>query len=162
MLPLRTILYPTDFSEPSRYAFELAHALARDYGARLVVLHVGLPPVIAYGEGVLPLDLDAYVLEANAKLRQIKSDDPAVTVEHCLVMERDPVPEILRAAEAMHCELIVMGTHGRTGLRRMLMGSVAEAVLRKARCPVLTVKMPFPRAQAAPVGAGSAAERPVA
>jgi nucleotide-binding universal stress UspA family protein len=86
MLPIRTILHPTDFSEYSGYAFRLACALARDYGARLVVLHVAAPPVVVYGEGVLP-----------------------------------PAPE---------------------DYQERLMGSVAEQVVRKAPCPVLTVKTP--------------------
>jgi nucleotide-binding universal stress UspA family protein len=62
----------------------------------------------------------------------------------------EPYAEILRVAEDDGCDLIVMGTHGRTGLRRLLMGSVAEQVLRQASCPVLTVKTPFPESVSAP------------
>jgi nucleotide-binding universal stress UspA family protein len=159
MLPLRTILHPTDFSERSRAAFQMACVLAKDYGARVLVLHVGMPPIVAYGfEGVLPSDTEAYALEANTQLRQLQSNDPEVLVEHCLVLERDPVPEILRQAGEAHCELIVMGTHGRTGLWRTLMGSVAEQVVRKAACPVLTVKMPFAKKESAKEGSARPAD----
>jgi nucleotide-binding universal stress UspA family protein len=148
MLPIRTILHPTDFSTPSQYALELACALARDHGARLVLLHVGAMPVMVYGEGVLPVDTDAYTLELREKLDKVQTPDPAIEVERRLVMVGDPVAEILGVAEDIACDLIVMGTHGRTGLRRALMGSVAEQVVRKASCPVLTVKMPVPVAHA--------------
>ena len=141
MLPIRTILHPTDFSEYSGYAFRLACALARDYGARLVVLHVAAPPVVVYGEGVLPPAPEDYQERLRGQLQQVVSPDPKVPVEHRLV-EGDAVTEILRLAEETKCDLIVMGTHGRTGLGRLLMGSVAEQVVRKAPCPVLTVKTP--------------------
>src|SRR5262245_54600940 len=123
MLPIRTILFPTDFSERSRCAFPVACALARDYGARLLVVHATMPPVIVYGEGFVPVDAVKYEEEARGKLDQIEAD-PRVPVERRLV-EGDPVTEILRVARETPCELIVMGTHGWTGLARFLMGSVA-------------------------------------
>ena len=67
--------------------------------------------------------------------------DPTVPVVHKLLVG-DPAEAIVQQAEAEHADMIVMGTHGRTGLTRMLMGSVAEAVVRRAACPVLTVKQP--------------------
>jgi nucleotide-binding universal stress UspA family protein len=82
-------------------------------------------------------------------------------VEHW-IFQGDPATEILAAAEKIKCDLIVMGTHGRTGLGRLLMGSVAEQVVRKAPCPVLTVKTPLPAArssnEAVAVAAGSDAK----
>jgi nucleotide-binding universal stress UspA family protein len=144
MLAIRIILHPTDFSEQSTYAFRLACALARDHNARLIVLHVATAPVVAYGEGVLPVDLDLYAQEAAAKLDKVQPPDLQVQVEHRLLVEAEPVSEILRQAAEEPCDLIVVGTHGRTGFRRVLMGSVAEQVVRKATCPVLTVKTPFP------------------
>jgi nucleotide-binding universal stress UspA family protein len=141
MLALRTILHPTDFSDYSAYAFRLACALARDYGARIVVLHVATPPVVVYGEGVLPPEPEGYKERLREQLHQVVSQDPKVPVEHRLV-EGDAATEILRLAGETKCDLIVMGTHGRTGLGRLLMGSVAEQVVRKAPCPVLTVKTP--------------------
>jgi nucleotide-binding universal stress UspA family protein len=148
MLPLRTILHPTDFSEYSRSALQLATALARDHGAKLLILHVGETPLVVYGEGVLPVDTGAYAQELQEKVEQIRPPDPQVAVEHRLVMAPEPVSEILAVAAEEGCDLIVLGTHGRTGLRRVLMGSVAEQVVRKAPCPVLTVKVPFGRGPA--------------
>ena len=143
MLAIRTILHPTDFSAPSAYAFQMACALARDYHARLIVLHVEPPPVAALGGMLavppLPEEYDRENLETQ--LRRIQPSDPAVRVEHRLVAG-DPVAEILRAAQEQACDLIVMGTNGRTGLGRLLMGSVAEHVVRKAPCLVLTLKSP--------------------
>jgi nucleotide-binding universal stress UspA family protein len=147
MLPIRVILHPTDFSERSRSAFRLAHALARDHGARLLVVHVGMP-VTAFAEGVLPLDDESYTLALREKLEGIRAADPRVRLAYRLVLGADPAAEIVRVAREAPCDLIVMGTHGRTGLRRALLGSVAEQVLRRAPCPVLTVKTPFPRVEA--------------
>jgi nucleotide-binding universal stress UspA family protein len=143
MLTVRTILHPTDFSEHSKLAFRLARSLARDYGARLIVLHVAEPPPGAVGERVFtlppPLDLEAL----RQRLQKLKPRDPKIPVEH-RVVEGLADTEILKAAEATKCDVIVLGTHGRTGLDRLLMGSVAEQVLRGAPCPVVTVKTPLP------------------
>jgi nucleotide-binding universal stress UspA family protein len=142
MLPVNTILHPTDFSDQSANAFRLACALARDYGAHLVLLHVTVRPVVAFGEGVFPGDLEDYRREGNEKLDRL-DPGPSVRVTRRLE-DGDPVGDILRVAEEIHCDLIIMGTHGRTGLARLLMGSVAEQIVRKAPCPVVTVKTPFP------------------
>jgi nucleotide-binding universal stress UspA family protein len=142
MLPIRTILHPTDFSYSARYAFDLASALAKDYGARLVVLHVHVPDVQAFAAmpSLPPVPVEDRS-EVLARLKGLRPLDPEVPVEYFL---RDgPVAdEILRLAREGPCDLIVLGTHGRTGLSRLLMGSVAEAVSRKALCPVVTVKAP--------------------
>jgi nucleotide-binding universal stress UspA family protein len=157
MLPIGTILHPTDFSDCATHAFRVAGALARDHGARLVVLHVAPLPVVVYGEGVVPPQPEVTQAELDAKLHQLQAPDPKVRVEHRLA-EGDAATEILRAAEETSCDMVVMGTHGRTGLVRLLMGSVAEQVVRKAPCPVLTVKTPLPaarlRAEAAPEKVG--------
>ncbi len=142
MLPIHTILHPTDFSERSRFALRLAGALARDYGARLILLHVAVPPVVVYGEGAILPTPEEERDQLLAELEQLQV--PGVHVEHRLE-EGDPVAEIVRVAEESRADLIVMGTHGRTGFGRLLMGSVAERTLRKAPCPVLTVRAPFPR-----------------
>jgi nucleotide-binding universal stress UspA family protein len=139
MLPIATILHPTDSSEHSEFAFRLACALARDYDARLVLLHVTLPPIIIYGEGAVAPEPWVVRAEAKEKLQNLEAQSHRVRVES-RVMEGDPVEMILRAAKETKSDVIVMGTHGRTALSRLLMGSVAEAVLRKAPCPVLTVK----------------------
>ncbi len=139
MLPVATILHPTDFSENSEFAFRLACALARDYKARLVLLHVLPPPMVIYAGGPVPAETWPSVEQAEEKLHQLEGKAHRVRVES-QVMEGDPVDMILRAAKETNSDVIVMGTHGRTALARLLMGSVAEAVLRKAPCPVLTVK----------------------
>jgi nucleotide-binding universal stress UspA family protein len=146
MLSIRTILHPTDFSENSDLAFRLACALAWDYGARLVVLHVVAPPATAlHAEGVtIPPPAVPHEPLRDA-LHRLKPSDPQVVVEYRLI-EGDAATEIVGLAEAMNCDVIFMGTHGRTGLSRVLMGSVAEQVLRKAPCPVVTVKKPFTEA----------------
>jgi nucleotide-binding universal stress UspA family protein len=138
MLPIRTILHPTDFSENSGYAFQFACALARDYGAKLVVLHVYPTPVL-FGDSMSALPLDVPRDELLKMLNEIKPDDPAIAIERVLVVG-EAAYEIRLAAEAHHANLIVMGTHGRGGLSRLVMGSVAEDVSRNANCPVLTVR----------------------
>jgi nucleotide-binding universal stress UspA family protein len=146
MLKIRTVLHATDFSGPSQNAFHVACSLARDHGAGLVVLHVAPAPILAYG-GVMapPPPPEPDRKELLAKLRQLRALDPKVPVEHVLA-EGDAADEILRVARECRCDLIVLGTHGRTGLGRLLMGSVAEKVVRKAACAVLTVKTPLPDA----------------
>ena len=143
MLAIRKVLHPTDHSELSRPAFELACSLARDFGAELVLCHVSPPPIVAAGEGVA---LDFPTGEAEqmaARLEHLKPADPRIRVTHEL-LRGDPAPEIVRLADEVGADLIVMGTHGRGGLGRLLMGSVAEGVMRKAPCPVVTVKAPTP------------------
>lgn len=135
------ILVPTDFSDCSRYAFQLAGVLARDHKARLIVLHVKptLGPMVAYGnvlEGFEPVQSEEKLREVLAHFRLPGS---GVAIEHRLVCG-DPVAEILHAACEEDVDLIVMGTHGWKGLTRLVMGSVAEKVLRDASCPVVTVK----------------------
>lgn len=140
MLPVRTVLHPTDFSEYSDYAFRLACALARNYGARLVIVHVAMPPTV-YGDEVIPWEPVDCKDQAQEHLQRLAAPDPKIKVEHRL-LEGEPAAEILRTAEETKADLIVMGTHGRTGVGRLLLGSVAELVVRNAPCPVVTVKMP--------------------
>lgn len=143
MLPIKTILHPTDFSEPAMLAFNLACALARDYGARIIVHHVEVPPVYVHGEAIVPLEPPEADTALYEQLKSIKPTDPNIPVEH-LLTRGDVVDDILMAAEKTNANLIVMGTHGRGPLMRLLMGSVAEQIVRKATCPVLTVKKPVP------------------
>jgi nucleotide-binding universal stress UspA family protein len=153
VLPVHTILHPTDFSDRSGYAFRVACSLTRDYGARLVALHVVTSPLtIVYGEGAVPLDPETFRAEAKVKLDSLEPPAPGMALERRLT-EGDPAAEILRQAREIDADLIVMGTHGRTGLARLLMGSVAEQVVRQAPCPVLTVRTPMAEAVAIPVGA---------
>jgi nucleotide-binding universal stress UspA family protein len=96
------------------------------------------PPIVTPESGYVLSTLDD-TDDVLKELRKMKGPGPAVPVE-CVGRVGDAVAEILDLAHSSHCDLIVMGTHGRTGLSRLLMGSVAEQVLRKAPCPVLTVR----------------------
>jgi nucleotide-binding universal stress UspA family protein len=144
MLRIRAILLPADFSECSQRAFHLARALARDYQARLVVVYVATtPPFVQPAELQRALSgPSGYGAELQARLRQDYAVDARTNIEYH-VCDGEPVSEVVRAAGDLGCDLIVMGTHGRTGLGRALMGSVAEEVLRRAPCPVMTVKWPL-------------------
>jgi nucleotide-binding universal stress UspA family protein len=136
MLKIRTILHPTDFSPLAQHAFEVACALAADYKARLVLLHVHEPPV-PVGE-LVSIEPAGY---RELLLRELKEMKPAPSIATEYRLEEGlVVPAILRVAHDTKCDLIVVGTHGRHGLGRVLMGSVAESVLRDATCLVLTVK----------------------
>jgi nucleotide-binding universal stress UspA family protein len=148
MLPIHTILHPTDFSDRSEHALHLACALARDYQTRLVLLHVIPSTIIGFGEGVIPPDPDLTVEAARRDLDRLAVPDPGLSPQR-VIGEGDPAAEILRVARDEAADLIVMGTHGRTGLGRLLMGSVAEQVVRRAPCPVLTATHPFPPEEAA-------------
>jgi nucleotide-binding universal stress UspA family protein len=149
VLAIKIILHPTDFSEPSDFAFRQAYSRARDYGARLVVLHVAKPFVAVAGERVMMLPPATDLEPLRDPLQQLRPQDPKTTVEHRLA-QGDTAAEILQTAQDTNCDVIVMGTHGRTGLDRLLMGSVAEQVVRRATCPVLTVKTPL--CQVPPLG----------
>ncbi len=143
MLPIKTILYPTDLSPSSEPAYQFACALARDYSARLVVLHVlELPIASLGGSQAVPLSpFDYGRSAAEAKLDALQAAHDGAAFEHH-ISEGRPLDGILAAAREYSTDMIVMGTHGRSGIRRALLGSVAEAVLRKAPCPVLVVRAP--------------------
>lgn len=139
MLHLRKILVPVDFSEDAQRALQVARSLARDHGATLV-LAAAAPPPPPVTESLLPAS--EYPGLVAAKRRELESVAATVTdlpIE-THVLGGEPGPAIVAIANDCDVDLIVMGTHGRSGLRRMLMGSVAEYVLRHAGCPVLTMK----------------------
>jgi nucleotide-binding universal stress UspA family protein len=141
MSGIHTILFPTDFSCTAAHAFPVAISLARDHGARLVLLHVAEEPALIDGTGLVPFDPAMYRSDLWEKLEQLAVRARGVEVETRL-SEGNPVTAVLHAAREVRADLVVMGTHGWTGLRRLMMGSVAEAVLRQAPCPVLTVRTP--------------------
>jgi nucleotide-binding universal stress UspA family protein len=133
------ILYPTDFSTLGQAALDMATSLARDRGAKLLIVHVEEPPV-AYGGGELYYGIEEPDRkELQRMLSEVVPIDASVGYEHRLLMG-SPASAIVHLAEKEGVDMIVMPTHGRTGLLRLLMGSVAEEVVRKAKCPVLTVK----------------------
>lgn len=138
------ILAPTDFSESSKYAFSVAVDLARQNGARLLALYVADtlgPENATYGEISTHLQPEFHQGELMRELRLNTTAAAGVDVEHILA-EGDPATEIERVASERHCELIVMATHGHSGLMRLLTGSVAEHVIRLVSCPVLICKVP--------------------
>lgn len=146
MLHVKCILHPTDHSDHANYAWSVACALARDYGARIVLLHVA-PLAVIGGPELMPSpqtipDLTALKASHEAGLLKVQPTDPNIHVDRYVIFG-DPATEILQLAQDTSCDLVVMGTHGRTGLSRILMGSVAETVIRKATCPVLVVKLPL-------------------
>lgn len=135
----KTIVFPTDFSTASDAALEHAATLAKSMGATLLIVHVEEPP-LAYGGGELYYGIPEPDSERILKmLEDVKPKDPSVPFTHRLSMG-DPAGEIVRIATDEGAELIVLGTHGRTGVTRLLMGSVAEAIVRRAPCPVLVYR----------------------
>ena len=135
--PLRTVLYATDLSESADRAFPVARALAQRHRASLVVLHV-YPPPICHAEEVARRPPDGYIDALWEALHRYEVADASVAVTHRLA-EGDAAREIVRAAQELRCDLLVLGTQGRTGVRRVVLGSVAENVVRRAPCPVVTV-----------------------
>lgn len=144
MLQIRSILVPVDFSEDSASALDVAISLARSFGAAIRLLHcypIQLGGISPYGL-VIPESLDRDVREAAArKIAAWREKVSAAGVEVSdTVTPLFPSEAIAQEAEASGADLIVMGTRGLTGLRHVLLGSVAERTLRIAPCPVLTVK----------------------
>ena len=146
MTRFRRILCPTDFSPPSQHALNYAGALAKENGAELILLHVVPPsayPIRNFGTITgfpnLHDEIQKRVQQELAEARQ--SIDPALAVKTEI---RDGVPhvEVLAAAADHDCDLIVVATHGHTGLKHALLGSTTERIVRLATCPVLTLRHP--------------------
>ncbi len=140
-MTFQKILFPTDFSHTGDAALAMATGLARDSNATLVIVHVQEPPAY-YGGGEMYYGmLDPTTDELVKLLEDVVPTDPNVKFEHHM-LTGDPAGALVNFAENEQIDLIVLGTHGRSGLSRLLMGSVAEAVVRRATCPVLTYKQP--------------------
>ena len=130
----KKILFPTDFSAAANSGLTEAAALARDRSATLLILHVQEPPA-AYAEGGLYYGLSEPDNDALMKmLRQVVPLCSDVACEHQLVMG-ETAAEIVRIARKERVEMIVMGTHGRSGFSRLIMGSVAESVMKSRALP---------------------------
>jgi nucleotide-binding universal stress UspA family protein len=141
-----TILVPTDFSGHARTALDLAIALAKDWGARIHLVHAyELPagPAAPYGLAIpeaVMLELRDAAARHLEKSAQLVSQAGLACQTH--LEQGAPAPAILAVARSTGAELIVMGTRGLTGWRHALLGSVAEHTIRKAPCPVITIKGP--------------------
>ncbi len=149
MLPIHTVLVPADFSNGSKLAYRLARALARDYAARIVVAHAVEPARAKGVEGVLVLPPEISWESLRKQLGECYPAAGRVHVEY-LVVEGTPADQIIRLTQDYKADVIVIGTHGRTGLPRLILGSVAEQIVRRAPCPVVTVKRPVRATKALP------------
>lgn len=146
---VRQILFPTDFSECANYALPYAAAIARATGATIVCVHVVEPivPAVGYTGLAEPMPIaditDQLENSAERELPRLAECEECagLNVEEVIV-HGDAAAEIVRVADERQVDLIVISSHGRTGLGRIIFGSTAEAVVRHARCPVLVVKPP--------------------
>ncbi|HXU73300.1 MAG TPA: universal stress protein [Polyangia bacterium] len=143
------ILVPVDFSEGAKPALALAATMARVFGASIELLHVWQPPplipltmviVPAQPEPVDMAELARSTAGAQMKELVTRLHEQGVEQVRSRVSIGSPAHEIVDLAELGHFDMIVMGTHGRTGFARAMLGSVAEKVVRRARCPVLTAR----------------------
>jgi nucleotide-binding universal stress UspA family protein len=141
MLKLQSILHPTDLLPESAGAFEAAVTLAKLGGGTVHVLHVVAPPALVTTDGKLTDPTDPSVGQAWEEFKAKAATAGAPVNFVALVSDQaGAVGEILGKVDEGHCDLIVMATHGRTGLRRLVWGSVAEQTVRLAKPPVLVVK----------------------
>ena len=145
---MKTILYATDYSTPSQYALHFAVSLARDCRADLLIVHVSETECGPVGE--LFDEEPEPCLEEQRRLEAVVPDDTRVPFEHRLLCpppsseNTHAADEIIKLAKQENVHAIVVGTHGRTGLSRLLVGSVAESVIRQAPCPVVIIRKPNP------------------
>ena len=140
MNQISRILVPVDLSDESVSAVGLATNLAKCNGAELIFCYVGLPPLpqeASFHQG----DLTALIAREHEQFRKVTPKDPTVPYNHTFV-RGNPGPEIVRLADSKNCDLIVMATHGRSGILRFVLGSVAEYVIRNSEIPVVSVKIP--------------------
>jgi len=147
MKPFEKILTAIDFSESSDFAFEYALTLARQFQAELTIMHVINEPVDLRGFYVphisfeqLEKEIEEGAEKMMEKFCQTRMGD--FTRYTTAVVAGIPYEEILRKAEETGASLIVLGTHGRTGIDHLIFGSTAERVVRSAACPVLTIRLP--------------------
>jgi nucleotide-binding universal stress UspA family protein len=147
MNPFKKILVPHDFSPHAKNALEFAVDLAKKYDASLSLVHVHEPVLYAlpdsfilYPSEQMTAMLGAFQQQLDAIQEKLRA--AGLTRVENKVLQGIPVSELVRYAKEGNFDLIVMGTHGRTGLSHAVIGSVAERVVRKAACPVLTVHLP--------------------
>jgi len=146
-MKIERILFPTDFSEGASHALHYAVNLAKTYNAKLHILHVIYDFTKATGSHIPHISADELYKEMNEWA--IKEIDKSCIEEtrglpniEKTVLEGIPYEEIIKFAEKEKTDIIVIGTYGRSGLERFIFGSTAERVVRRATCPVLTVRVP--------------------
>jgi nucleotide-binding universal stress UspA family protein len=140
----KTIVVATDFSEHAEYALDYAVALADKLGATLHLVHaIGVPAlgVPELGVAVTSTAMESLVKSSQATLDKLATRGGAMKID-TLLRSGDARDVIVNTAIELGADLLVLGTHGRRGLRRALIGSVAESVVRHAPCPVLTIRLP--------------------
>jgi nucleotide-binding universal stress UspA family protein len=148
-MEIKKILFATDFSENSRWALKYALSFAQKYEAKLYILHVIQQPSYPLGM-YAEISFDA-MDKFNRNLSEVtekemqqlcQTDLAGFTNYEAMTLSGTPFLEIIRTAKEKEADLIVVGTHGRTGLDHVLFGSTAEKVVRKAPCPVVSVRLP--------------------
>ncbi|MHC5065394.1 MAG: universal stress protein [Planctomycetota bacterium] len=144
MINIKKILVPTDFSQHSKEALRYAVALAEVHGAEIILGHVMEPPIYpTMFEGaavaVPPLD-ESFRKQLEDHLDDLRKEEVGDTSSRIFVREGSPTTELTELAREEDVDLIVIATHGYTGIKHMLLGSTAEKVVRNAPCPVLTVR----------------------
>jgi nucleotide-binding universal stress UspA family protein len=140
MLGIQRILHPTDLSANARHAFEIACGLARDYNAKLIVLGVVTHPIAMGTFSGFGAEWTDERRNMERSLAAIEPPEKWIALERVVVEDDSAAKAIVRFAGDHDCDLIVMGSHGRTGIERLVLGSVAEEVTHKARCPVLVIR----------------------
>ena len=148
MIKIDKILFPTDFSDHSKHAFSYALSFAKEYGAKLVMLHVVedvqyLANAYMFDVPMMPSfsDMEQSRSKEMDEFLEREVSDSSVQIDKSIRHGR-PFVEIIQAAREEEADLIVIATHGRGGLEHVLFGSTAEKVVRKAPCPVLSIRMP--------------------
>jgi nucleotide-binding universal stress UspA family protein len=146
VIKLKTILVPTDFSESARHALTYGTSFAREYGTKLILLHVVENLTVGYASDLFPVpmaevfqEISGYAKAELAKLGQ-EAREKGVSVDEAVVQGK-PSAEIIRYAVEHEVDMIVLGTHGKGMLDQALFGSTTERVVRRAPCPVLTVRL---------------------
>lgn len=147
MIRIEKILFPTDFSDFSNHALQYAVSFAREYKAKIILLHVveNFYAYPGFAETAFPMveiysDMEKYA--ENEMESMMKKNFPGELSVETIIKRGTPFLEIITTAKEKEVNLIIIATHGRTGLEHAFFGSTAEKVVRKAPCPVLTVKNP--------------------
>jgi nucleotide-binding universal stress UspA family protein len=148
MAMFHTILHPTDFDGPSLEAFRVARELAKQFGAKVIAFHLAAPPAVVTHDGRVVLHpAEPAPIDLWAGYRAAQADSPGLAIEYAVVVGKEgEATRLLRdlLGRLMPGALIVMGTHARTGVGRLIWGNRAEEVVRTAPCAVLVVKEPAP------------------